>query len=127
MSYGAHSVTAWVTLSDANMCRGEQQATLRSTDMRHLNGKQRQMLIEMAHSLEDTSCTLHKQAGRLARYGAMPRFIRALLLTAQTALDEASTGLVEWANGAVNDDGHDMDEQTTKIREVSVADEDVGN
>lgn len=94
--------------------------------MRQLNAKQRQMLIEMAHSLEDTSCTLQKQSGRLARYGAMPRFIRALLLTAQRALDDASTGLVEWANGGVNDDGFDLDEPTQTL-EIVLADEDVGN
>lgn len=85
------------------------------------------MLIEMARSLEDTSSTLQKQAGRLARFGAMPRFIRSLLATAQAALDDASTGLVEWADGGVNDDGYDKDEHA-ETREIAViADEDVGN
>lgn len=99
--------------------------------MGQLNAKQRQMLIEMARSLEDTSGTLEKQAGRLARYGAMPRFIRALIITAQTALDDASQGLVDWADGRVNDDGCDTEEHTETLEIVvataSSADEDLSN
>jgi len=99
--------------------------------MHRLNAKQRQMLIEMARSLEDTSSTLEKHAGRLARYGAMPRFVRALIVTAQTVLDDASAGLVEWADGVLDDDGRDTEEHTETIElelpAENVAEDDAGN
>ena len=99
--------------------------------MRHLNPKQRHMLIEMARALEDTSSTLEKQAGRLARYGAMPRFIRALIVTAQSALDDASTGLVDWADLRVDENGRDTETHADTVAIVAAtagtADEDVGN
>ena len=99
--------------------------------MRRLNAKQREMLIEMARSLEDTSSALEKRTARLARYGAMPRFIRTLIVTAQTALDAAAAGLVDWADGAVDDDGRDSEERTETLELDApiqgVAEDDVGN
>lgn len=85
----------------------------------------------MATLLEQMANALEKQAAHLAREGTMPRFVRAFITTAQGALDEASTGLVEWANGEVDDHGRIPDDRTETLRlvvtEELLGDEDRSN
>ena len=99
--------------------------------MRRFKTKQRNIVLEMATSLEHMANELEKQATHLAREGTMPQFVRTLITTAQGALDEASTGLVDWANGEVDDRGRAPGDRTETlslvVTEELLDDEDLSN
>lgn len=99
--------------------------------MRHLNSRQRRMVFELSRSLEDASNAWTKRASQLAQHGAMPRFVRVLIATAQSALADAAAGIVDWADGSVDDDGVDRDECSDvidlELANTGARDEDFGN
>jgi hypothetical protein len=96
--------------------------------MRRLNPPQQQMLADSARSIEDAVALLKKRHARLAAHGVLPRFVRVLLDAAETELADAAAGLVDWADGHVDDDGLDAwDRADTIDLTTGDQDEDFGN
>lgn len=95
--------------------------------MRSLNAQQRQVLVDSARSFEDAATALKKRYRRLAAHDIMPRYVRALLDTAQRALDEAAVALVGWADGNVDEDGADTMDAADTVDLACEQGEDFGN
>lgn len=92
--------------------------------MRKLSPLQQQVVVESAEAVDEVARVLKKRHTRLAAHGVLPRFVRALLESAEIALADVSVGLIAWADGQLDEDGLDAcDRADTEELAVDQAEE----